>query len=325
MPRTARLDAPGTLHHVIVRGIERRHIIDDNEDRKEFVERMGHLAVETKMVIYAWALLNNHAHILLRSSDYGLSHFMRRFLTGYAIRYNRRHLRHGHLFQNRFKSIVCEEDGYFRQLVCYIHLNPLRAKLVKDIKGLSRYRWCGHAVIMGNAKNEWQDRKYVLKWFGRKEKEAIRNYRNFVKKRIKEGQRLDLVGGGLIRSMGGWSEVISMRRFGERGLSDERILGSGEFVERMIGEANVRLKRQFTITERLSQAKAHIKKVCETESINRQELISGSRRRHIARVRSSLAVKLVEELGISLAETARQLGVSTSAISKIMRKYADNK
>ena len=110
MPRTARLDAclcvsarrqaPGTLHHVIVRGIERRHIIDDNEDRKAFVERMGHLAVDTKTVIYAWALLNNHAHILLRSSEYGLSHFMRRILTGYAITYNRRHLRHGHLFQN---------------------------------------------------------------------------------------------------------------------------------------------------------------------------------------------------------------------------------
>jgi len=111
MPRAARLDAclcvsarrqaPGTLHHVIVRGIERRHIIDDNEDRKEFVKRMGHLAVDTQTVIYAWALLNNHAHILLRSSEYGLSNFMRRFLTGYAIRYNRRHLRQGHLFQTQ--------------------------------------------------------------------------------------------------------------------------------------------------------------------------------------------------------------------------------
>lgn len=325
MPRSARLDAPGTLHHVIVRGIERRFIVDDNEDRKLFVEKMSHLAVDTKTIIYAWALLSNHAHILLRSSESGLSNFMRRFLTGYAIRYNRRHLRHGHLFQNRYKSIVCEEDGYFQQLVRYIHLNPLRAKLVKDIKGLGRYRWCGHGVIMGLVKNEWQDRKYVLEWFGRKEKEAIRHYRNFVQKGIKEGQRLDLVGGGLIRSMGGWSEVISMRRFGERELSDERILGSGEFVERMITEANERLKRQFTTTERLGQAKAHIRKVCETERINLQELNSGSRRRRIAGIRSRLAVKLVKAYGISLAETARQLGVSTSAISKIMRKCENSK
>ena len=87
MPQAARLDAPGTLHHIIVRGIERRNIVDDNKDREVFVEAMGHLAVDTKTVIYAWAVLNNHGHILLRSSEYGLSKFMRRFLTGYAIRY----------------------------------------------------------------------------------------------------------------------------------------------------------------------------------------------------------------------------------------------
>ena len=103
MPRQARLDAPGTLHHVIVRGIEKRRIVDDKVDRDNF-SRMGQIAHETETVIYAWALMTNHAHILLRSGSYGLSKYMRRLLTGYAITYNRRHNRHGHLFQNRYPS-----------------------------------------------------------------------------------------------------------------------------------------------------------------------------------------------------------------------------
>ena len=149
MPRGARLDAPGTLHHVIVRGIEKRRIVNDVADRKNFVTRLGKLSAETKTNIYAWALLTNHAHMLLRSSEIGLSGFMRRLLTGYAISYNRRHRRWGHLFQNRYKSIVCDEDAYFTELVRYIHLNPLRAKLVKSLAQLDRYRWSGHGVIMG--------------------------------------------------------------------------------------------------------------------------------------------------------------------------------
>ena len=112
MPRGARLDAPGTLHHVIVRGIERRNIVDDDKDREDFVSRQGKLSEETGTAIYAWALMPNHAHILLRSGTAGLPNFMRRLLAGYAVSYNRRHKRYGHLFQNRYKSIICEEDPY---------------------------------------------------------------------------------------------------------------------------------------------------------------------------------------------------------------------
>ena len=80
MPRQARLDAPGTLHHVIIRGIERKKIISDDRDRKDFVSRMGTIAMETETLIYAWALMTNHAHILLRSGSFGLSLYMRRLL-----------------------------------------------------------------------------------------------------------------------------------------------------------------------------------------------------------------------------------------------------
>jgi REP-associated tyrosine transposase len=320
MPRSARLDAPGTLHHVILRGIEKRAIVDDDNDRQNFVNRMGEMADRTNTVIYAWALMSNHAHILLRSSEYGLPAFMRRFLTGYAISYNRRHMRWGHLFQNRYKSIVCDEDAYFQELTRYIHLNPLRAKLVKNLKKLDTYPWCGHSVIMGKVVYLWQDRDYVLEWFGGTEDDAIPAYRDFVSKGVELGRRSELVGGGLIRSMGGWSVVKSMRRDGARELSDERILGSGDFVKRIIDEADLKTKYQFSLAERIQQAEKYIQKACRDSGVEMKEIKSGSRRGPVSRLRSKAALKMVGEFGLSLAETARQLGVTTSAIAKIMNR-----
>ncbi|MBW2138846.1 MAG: transposase, partial [Deltaproteobacteria bacterium] len=136
MPRIARLDTPGLLHHIMIRGIERRRIFNDDKDRENFIERLSVLLPETKNKCYAWSFLPNHAHFLLRSGPGGIAGLMRRLLTGYAVSYNQRHKRHGPLFQNRYKSIVCQEDSYLQELVRYIHLNPLRAKIVADLKEL---------------------------------------------------------------------------------------------------------------------------------------------------------------------------------------------
>jgi len=320
MPRRARLDAPGTLHHVMVRGIERGKIVNDDTDRENFLSRLGDLSIDTQTSIYAWALMNNHAHILLRSSTYGLSDFMRRFLTGYAISYNRRHRRWGHLFQNRYKSIICDEDAYFKELVRYIHLNPYRVKSVKAFAQLDRYRWCGHSVIMGKIENEWQDREYVLKWFGQKQNEAKRAYRNYVQKGINDGRRPELVGGGLIRSLGGWSAVKAMRRSMDRELSDERILGSGEFVERIIEEAEAKIKYQLPANEQHRIIDEFIGKLCTDAGISIEELRSGSRRKEASLLRAEIAIGLVKGHGVGLAEVARRVGVSTSAISKIIKR-----
>jgi putative transposase len=324
MPRQARLDAPGTLHHVIIRGIEGKRIVTDDRDRLDFMFRMGSIALETETSIYAWALMTNHAHILLRSGVSGLSRYMHRFLTGYAISYNRRHRRHGHLFQNRYKSIVCEEDPYFKELVRYIHLNPLRATLVENIAKLNNYRFCGHSAIIGRVKNGWQDRDFVLECFGPKEGEAISAYRRFIKKGIDQGRRQDLVGGGLIRSQGGWSEVNAVRR-GAREKSDERILGSGSFVEQLIQESDQTRKERFAPHERMKRAVSFIQKVCIKENVSPEALKTGSRRQKVSMVRKHLAKKLVEEWGFSLTETGRHLGVTTSAITKILFRLNHHK
>ena len=107
MPRQGRLDAPGTLHHVMIRGIEKSLIFADDQDRQDFIFRTGMVARETGTRILAWVLMRNHVHLLLFSGPTGISKFLRRLLTGYALQYNRRHRRKGHLFQNRYKFTKC--------------------------------------------------------------------------------------------------------------------------------------------------------------------------------------------------------------------------
>jgi REP element-mobilizing transposase RayT len=165
MPRQARLDAPGVLQHVMARGIERGRIFSDEKDYRFFVKRLGDLIGATDIHCYAWVLIPNHFHLLLRTGPTSLSTLMRRLMTSYAVYYNRRHQRLGHLFQNRYKSLICEEDPYFLELVRYIHLNPLRSGLVKNLEGLERYPWCGYGVLMGRHKNSWQQIDEVLGQF----------------------------------------------------------------------------------------------------------------------------------------------------------------
>ena len=148
MPRKSRIDAPGALHHIIARGIDRKEIFKDDKDRNNFLERLGDILAETQTSCFAWALIPNHFHLLLKTGASPISMVMRRLLTGYAVSFNSRHGRYGHLFQNRYKSIVCQEDPYLLELVRYIHLNPLRAGLVNDLRSLDTYRYSGHAVIL---------------------------------------------------------------------------------------------------------------------------------------------------------------------------------
>ncbi len=320
MPRQARLDSPGTLHHVIIRGIEKKPIVKDDVDRKAFISRMGQLAFESQTAIYAWALMINHAHILLQSGPKGLPSLMRRLLTGHAITFNKRHRRHGHLFQNRYKSILCDKDAYFMELVRYIHLNPLRAGLVKSLAVLDTYPWCGHATLLGRAKHEWYPTDYVLSWFGKSAGAARRAYRDFVKEGVSMGRRPDLVGGGLIRSQGGWSEVMAMRKRKVRKLYDERILGPGDFVERVLEEAEKGFNRSFRTNRSSEKLEQFILKECHDADLSVDELKSGSRRAPISSIRAKLAIALVKNDGVAMAAVARQLGVSTAAISLLLSR-----
>lgn len=325
MPRQARLDAPGTLHHVMIRGIEGARIFQDDFDRRYFISRLSRLAECTGAKVLAWVLMDNHVHLLMFSGHGGISKLMRRLLTGYAIRYNLRHHRRGYLFQNRYKSIVCEEEPYLLELVRYIHLNPLRAGIVRSLEELDRYPWSGHCGLIGKDKNDWQEKEYVLLQFSKTRRRAILGYRKFMEEGKDQGRRPELVGGGLIRSQGSWSRVISMKNGKEKEKHDARILGGGDFVAGILKEANKNLRRQLRLGERKDSIDGMIRKMCSEAGVKEQEIRSGGQRRVVSRVRAQIAYYLCHELGISMAEIARNLGVCSSAIIKAVQKLEGQK
>jgi REP element-mobilizing transposase RayT len=149
MARRPRDDAPGTAHHLMVRGIERRSIFIDDADREDLLRRLAHLVPELGFRCFAWALLPNHFHLVVRSSRARISHLMARLGTGYARRFNERHDRVGHLFQNRFRSRLVLDDADLVGLVLYVTRNPLEAGLVSDGLALERFPWCGLGALMG--------------------------------------------------------------------------------------------------------------------------------------------------------------------------------
>ena len=310
MPRQPRLDAPDTLHHVMVRGLERRAIFRDDRDRSDFVARVAHLAEQGAWTVSAWALLANHAHLLVRTGTRPLARNMRSLLTGYAGAFNRRHHRVGHLFQNRYKSVVVEVEPYLLELVRYLHLNPLRAKVVPDLRALDRYAWTGHSAVLGTVPRPWQDTRTILAQFGPTTAPARKVYRAFVAAGIPRGQRPELQGGGLVRSQGGWDAVRQLRRGREAYLGDERVLGSTEFV--------AALQRTLDVTTAAQAPRVAldtvITRVCRQVGISAAALTGGGRRAAVQRARAGIAYLWVEVLGHPGRPLAVALGVSPQAV-----------
>ena len=316
MPRKARIDAPGALHHIIVRGINRREIFFDDPDRDNFLNRLGDILSDSKTPCFAWALMTNHLHLLLRTGTVPIATVMRRLLTGYAVSFNRRHRRHGHLFQNRYKSILCQEDPYLLELVRYIHLNPLRAGIVKELKGLNKYPYGGHCALMGKSEPGFQDVDYILNLFGKKVAEARRLYLKFVRKGVAAGRRPDLTGGGLVRSAGGWSALRAMRNDESRMKGDERILGQGDFVETVLKAAQENLDRKSEIRALGYDFDWLVDRVLGLFGLTFNELLNGGKQRKIVQARSVLCYWGTRELGMSAVSISKKLNIASSTASE---------
>jgi putative transposase len=320
MPRKSRIDAPGALHHVIIRGIERRKIFRSDYDRNNFIDRLSVLVPATRVDCFAWAMLDNHVHFLLRTGAVPLSVFMSRLLTGYAGWFNRKYKRHGQLFQNRYKSILCQEDPYLKELVRYIHLNPLRAGLVKDLKTLDDFPWCGHSVLMGKREQPWQHLDYVYRLFSDRKKEARKRYRGFVENGIAEGKRPDLTGGGLLRSIGGWAGLKDIRKSGIRVKGDERILGDGDFVETVLASAKEVLEEKYALKARGIDFEQVVLRVAEVMKLTPDQVTACGKSPHTVQARSLLCFWAHRKLGMTTTEIASQLKISQPAASRSSKR-----
>ena len=320
MPRKSRIDAAGCLHHIIVRGIERGVIFRDQTDYSNFLDRLASILKETGTTCYAWALIPNHFHLLLKRGSVPIARVMGRLLTGHALFYNRRHRRSGHLFQNRYKSILCQEDSYFLELVRYIHLNPLRSGRVTTISELDTFPYCGHGVILGRRENDWQGTEDVLTCFAPDLDAARQSYRDFIEKGIDQGRRHDLTGGGLIRSAGGWIAVASLRGANLFQKSDERILGDDEFVNRVLIEAEEQMERSYRLKAEGLDLENIADRVCEVLTIAKSEIFSPGKGRQRVAARSLFCYWAARELRTTQNRLSQMLNLSPAAVTSCVKR-----
>jgi len=320
MPRHKRINVPGAVHHVIVRGINRQDIFFDSHDRKDFLGRLERALTETDCQCYAWALLSNHIHLLIRTGGRPLSDLMRKVLSGYAISFNRRHKRHGYLFQNRYKSILCQEEEYLLELVRYIHLNPLRAGIAKSLDELDRYRWSGHAVLMGRRRRGWQNRAEILVRFSIRKREAVSRYRQFVADGIALGRRQELTGGGLRRSAGGWEGLMELKRAKEYWRGDERILGDGDFVNQVLRAAEETLTRREELKRQGWDLKRLVTEVCGMLSVDPEDLQKKGRANSLSYAKGLICYLGHFRLGLTGKELARYFNMSQPSVSQAIQR-----
>jgi len=321
MPRQGRIDAPNALQHVIVRGIERQRIFRDDADRVAFLTRLGRVLQPSGTVCYAWSLMPNHVHLLLRTGRVSLATLMRRLLTGYAVTFNHRYRRHGPLFQNRYKSILCQEEPYLLELVRYIHLNPLRGKLIDGLDQLDRYPYAGHSALLGRRSYVWQDTSAVLGHFAARRRAAQRAYRDFVEAGIPLGRRPELVGGGLIRSLGGWAEAVkSLRQGTPRLKGDERILGESGFVLEVLKASEESLKPQEQMRRQGYDVDRVAHRAATLFGVEVESLFTPSKRSPQTSARSVFCFWAVRELGLSASAIARILKLTQPAVSIAVRR-----
>lgn len=317
MPRIGRLHIPGGYYHLMGRGLERRNIFSAETDKRDFLCRLGKALGHNDMQCLAWAVMSNHYHLLVRVRSTPLCKLMSSLLGGYASSYNRRHRRVGYVFQNRYKSILCDSDNYLLQLIRYIHLNPVRAGMLENIEALARYKWTGHAGMLGRHRQQWHAVDAVLGSFGRTARQARLAYTRFIGE---ADQHEDLTAGGIIRSHGGWESLARLRKEHVFCIGDERILGASEFVEktlahdRLVVDDKSLLQQQGWTLEKLTQW------VCGHLGVSEAALLSKARSNDLSVAKSLICYWGTKEIGLSCREIADRLSISQQAVSNWVPK-----
>jgi Transposase and inactivated derivatives len=188
MSRAWRIEFDGAIHHVLSRGNDQREIFTDDEDRQLFLELMGEMAERFNLEIYAYVLMTNHYHIILKTEKSNLSKSMQWFGVTYSRRYNNKQGRIGHLFQGRFKNFLIEDDSYLMRLSCYIHRNPLRVGIIER---LADYTWSSYLnYAYGKKAERWLKTELILSKFRGNKLEKNRAYRKKAQEYSSEEKRI---------------------------------------------------------------------------------------------------------------------------------------
>ena len=292
MARKPRVEFEGAFYHVIARGNQRQDIFRDDKDRGIYLQRLEHYRKRYDFKLYAYVLMSNHVHLLIETQKIPLSKIMQGIQFTYAQYYNRRHRTVGHLFQGRYKAILCDRDSYLLELVRYIHLNPARLKRPKDPW---KYLWSSQRAYLGERTAVQIDTKWVLGQFGRTSAQARRAYRKFMEEGIGQGH------------VERYYEVV-----------DQRFLGDEEFIEKVDKRAQgreVEAGGPKVPFGRLLEA------VAKEHGVGARELTGPGRRRQWVRARAMLVYLAREWSRLTSKELAARLHRDASLMSRLCARY----
>ncbi|MFB3886935.1 MAG: transposase [Thermodesulfobacteriota bacterium] len=292
MARRPRIEFEGALYHVITRGNQRQRVFGDVEDHERYLKILADYKVRYEYALYAYVLMSNHIHVLIETRETPLSKILQGVNQSYTMYFNRKYGMVGHLFQGRYKAILCDKDGYLLSLVKYIHLNPMRAGIVQEV---DKYSWSSHRVYIGRA--EWQgggivDTEEVLRMFSENKGRARRAYRFYM------------------------GESKGIRREEVYATVDQRVLGDERFVKKVVekaGREELRGRRRHEYT--LVEIGGAVETVC---GLNLRELREKGRGEEIQRGRRVLSL-VGKEYGYRGREMAEYLRRDPSVITRYLR------
>ena len=305
MPRKARITAPGIVHHIMARGLDGIDIFRKDNDRRFFLTQLEKCLHRNNFKCYAWVLLRNHYHLLVRTSEQPLSSFMRWLNSVYASYINREYKRKGYLFQDRYKSIATQDQRYIEEIVRYIHLNPIRAHVCRSLQSLDAYPWSGHAALVGKVDNKFQDIRDVLKRFGGDTKKAIAKYRQYIQEGIGRENNDD---------------VVTLLRKSNAGSSDRHqtgcwVIGDHEFVKKVLGAAEEKKLRIHEYRKKGWSIDLLAERVGKKMGISVKKIGRRWRGGVGSDARKAISFLGHRVLGIPVMEIARYFNVSGPAVS----------
>lgn len=315
MPRMIRLVSPGAITHVMARGIDGKNIFIDDEDREAFLSRLTILVRVCGYRCFAWCLMDNHYHLLFRTNENHPGRLMRPLNGGYARWFNKKYSRRGYLFQDRYKSVLCQDQEYAKQLIRYIHLNPLRAGKVQTLDELQRWPWCGHAFLLGAKKAAgalFQERVETLRRFGESEKRAIDEYLKYMSMGIDpdhcdsagllpETEYIEISG-----SQKGWPAVI----------------GDPDFVKKAMASHEIGERRKHRQADYASVLAKIAGEACAKFKLDPEELWRRGRENSRSDARSYFCRRSCEEELLPMSIAARFLKISIQSVAELSRRKA---
>jgi len=286
MPRKPRIEFPGALYHVIARGNNRQKIFLGEKDYSRFLARLKLYKKKFNFILYSYAFMPNHIHLLIEASDVPLSQIMQPLELSYTQYFNLVHGRVGHLFQGRYKAILCQKDAYLMELIRYIILNPVRSGLAKHV---ADWQWCSYSDITGQKNDPVTSIEDVLGLFGKKRKHAFESLQKFLNDGLSGGHREEYYN-----------------------LKDQRVLGDSDFAEEAI-QREMKDFEHYNIT--VGEA-VHL--VSKYTGVEVEEISSSCRGRHGSRARGIVAYICKNVGGLASREISRYFKRSDAMISRLL-------